>query len=354
MDIIKAIGLMSGTSCDGLDVAACIFEEKQGSWNYNIIDAITIKYDNHIRELLNEATHCSGYKLLKIHNEYGNYLGEEVKKFINKTGFIPDLISSHGHTIFHKPGEGITFQIGNPYLIAKITNLMVVADFRVSDVILGGQGAPLVPIGDELLFSEYDACLNLGGFANISFKRKGNRIAFDICPVNYVLNFFSQKIGYEYDVDGNISKRGKTDLGLLEELNNLSYYKLKYPKSLGREWVEENIFKVINMHLYKLKVEDILNTLVEHISIQIANTINNFDLKTVLSTGGGVYNKYLIEKIKSKIKSELIIPDKKIVEYKEALIFAFMGVLRVKNQINCLASYTGAIKDHIAGNLYFV
>lgn len=352
MEIIKAIGLMSGTSCDGLDIAACIFEEHGDLWKYKIVDAITIDYSKDIRDLLNEAITCDSYRFLKIHNEYGNYLGEETKKFIEYTGFNPDLISSHGHTIFHRPDEGITFQLGNPLCIAKITNLMVVADFRTSNVLLGGQGAPLVPLGDELLFNEYDACLNLGGFANISFRKNGKRVAFDICPVNFVLNYYSKYLGYEYDINGNVSKRGKLNKDLLNKLNNLSFYKMKYPKSLGREWVNENFFNIIKE--FNISIEDILNTLIEHISDQIANVINENKFKNLLCTGGGVYNNFLIEKIKVKTNTSLVIPDDIIIKYKESLIFAFLGVLRIKNKINCLASYTGSSKDHFAGNIYIV
>jgi len=353
MEYTKAIGLMSGTSCDGLDIAACTFEEDQyNKWNYQLIYAETIEYDVKIKKLIEKAISCSGYELLKINNEFGIYLGEKVLDFINKSGFVPDIIATHGHTVFHRPSEGITFQLGNPLCIAKITKIMVIGDFRTSNVLLGGQGAPLVPIGDELLFKEYDACLNLGGFANISFNKDNKRIAFDICPVNIVLNYFSKKVGMDYDNEGFLARNGKLEKKMFDELNNLSFYKQNYPKSLGREWVEEVFFPIVKK--FDISIEDILHTLVEHISDQISEVINKYNLKTILITGGGVYNKFLVESIKNKINATLVIPDDIIIKYKEALIFAFLGVLRFKNKINCLSSYTGSIKDHITGSVFLI
>jgi anhydro-N-acetylmuramic acid kinase len=244
----------------------------------------------------------------------------------------------------------MTFQIGNAPYIAAECNLPVISDFRTTDVALGGQGAPLVPIGDRLLFGEYGFCLNLGGFANISNDLNGSRIACDLCPVNIVSNELSKRIGFEYDADGKNGSRGKLIRDLIMELNELPFYKIKGPKSLGREWVETAFMPVMNK--YKASISDLLRSFYEHVSDQICHYINSNNGGIVLITGGGVFNKFLIELIRSKTKREIVIPDENVVKYKEALIFAFLGMLRFKNQVNCLASVTGARKDSSGGGVY--
>ena len=234
--------------------------------------------------------------------------------------------------------------------MAKILNEKVVCDFRVQDVILGGQGAPLVPVGDELLFSEYDFCLNLGGFANISMDLNNERIAYDICPVNIVLNYYVNSVGLEYDDKGQLASTGKLNTSLLNQLNSLEFYKETYPKSLGLEWVNQNVSPLINS--FNLDIKDILKTVIEHIGIQISSEINKKNKSSVLITGGGVYNDYLVNRIKHYSQGRIVIPSKSIIEFKEALIFAFLGVLKLRNEVNCLQSVTGASKNHSSGKIY--
>ena len=260
-----------------------------------------------------------------------------------------DFISSHGHTAIHNPSNAITYQIGNLPILSKIINQDVICDFRVQDVELGGQGAPLVPVGEKYLFKEYDSFINLGGFANISKHSGDNLIAYDICPVNILLNYFSRKIGKEYDNKGLIASSGKFIFSLYQELTNLEYYKLDPPKSLGIEWINDKVIPIINKYADS-PVEDILNTLSNHIANQISN--NLYGVKKVLVTGGGAYNDYLIEIIESKTNCKIIIPPNDIIEFKEALIFAFLGVLRNQNINNCYSSVTGASKDHSSGKIY--
>jgi anhydro-N-acetylmuramic acid kinase len=217
-------------------------------------------------------------------------------------------------------------------------------------VILGGQGAPLVPIGDKLLFSEYDYCINLGGFANLSTENNSTRIAYDICPTNIVLNHYVNVLGHDFDDKGKISKSGTIDEQLLSELNALEFYKLDYPKSLGLEWVNQVVFPLIDN--FNLKTEDILKTFTEHIAVQISKEINKKESALVIITGGGAYNDYLISRIKSKTKNKIVIPSKEIIEFKEALIFGLLGVLKIRNEINCLASVTGAKHDHSSGKIF--
>lgn len=337
---------MSGTSLDGLDICYSKFIKTDSDWNFEILKCETVPYSTVWENDLKNAIHLSSEKLLQLNSEFGFYLGEKTQEFILKNNITElDLISSHGHTVFHQPKNKFTLQIGDGRAIKIKTNKTVVYDFRSQDVLLGGNGAPLVPIGDELLFSEFDACLNLGGFSNISLKRDEKRIAFDICPVNIILNDLALKLGKKYDENGDFAKSGIIDYELLNELNQLKFYQEKAPKSLGIEWINAEILPLIKNQ----KTEDLLATFTEHSSIQIARVFEEFEIKNVLVTGGGTYNSYLIENIKAKTKTEIHIPTKEIIEYKEALIFAFMGVLRSLNLNNVLSSATGSLMDHSSG-----
>lgn len=340
------IGLMSGTSLDGLDICYSKFTNNGSDWNFEILNCETISYSSVWENQLKDAIQLSSEKLLELNSEFGIYLGEKTQDFITKNNITElDLISSHGHTVFHQPKNKFTLQIGDGRAIKIKTNKPVIYDFRSQDVLLGGNGAPLVPIGDELLFSEFDACLNLGGFSNISLKRDGKRIAFDICPVNIILNDLALKLGKKYDENGDFAKSGNIDYELLNELDQLEFYQEKAPKSLGIEWINDQISPLIRNQ----KTEDLLATFTEHAVVQIAKILEEFEIKNVLITGGGTYNSYLIEKIKAKTKTDIHIPTKEIIEYKEALIFAFMGVLRSLNLNNILSSATESSHDHSSG-----
>ncbi|MGG5208294.1 anhydro-N-acetylmuramic acid kinase [Chryseobacterium sp. MIQD13] len=342
---VQAIGLMSGTSLDGLDICFAVFEKKD-NWSFQILKAETLPYHQNWEEKLRNSIHLSSEELLELHSEYGFYLGQKVKEFIEKNSLENiDLIASHGHTVFHQPKKKFTLQIGDGRAIKLETGLPVIYDFRSQDVLMGGNGAPLVPIGDELLFSEYDACLNLGGFSNISLKQNGKRIAFDIAPVNIVLNRLAQKFNKNFDENGDLARKGKLNNDLLAKLNSLEFYNLPHPKSLGIEWCNESVFPLFE----NIKTEDAIATFTEHVAQQISNVINQNTLQNVLCTGGGSYNTCLIEKIREKTEFGIIIPEKEIIDYKEALIFAFMGVLRMNNEINVLSSATGCKEDHSSG-----
>jgi anhydro-N-acetylmuramic acid kinase len=346
MMIFQAIGLMSGTSLDGLDICFARFEKKNSVWEFQILKAETISYSKVFEDQLRNSIHLSAEKILELHSDYGFYLGKEVKKFISRhTIENIDVISSHGHTVFHQPQKKFTLQIGDGRAIKIVTDLPVVYDFRSQDVLMGGNGAPLVPIGDELLFSEYDACLNLGGFSNISLKLNNERIAFDIAPVNIILNKLAENFGQKYDENGDLARQGKINTELLNKLNSIEFYSQSHPKSLGIEWCNENIFPLFT----NIDQKDIFATFTEHSAEQISKVFNQYQLRKVLFTGGGTYNSYLIEKIKEKTDSEIIIPQKEIIDFKEALIFAFMGILRLNNEINVLSSATGSTSDHSSG-----
>ena len=346
----KVIGVMSGTSLDGIDLVYVKFRFDK-IWNFSIIHSETVNYELYWVEKLKDLVLNSLEELKEIDIQYTNYLSLKIKAFIDTYQIDEiDAVCSHGHTALHQPNKGLTYQIGNQPQIGEILNETVVCDFRVQDVEYGGQGAPLVPIGDKLLFSEFDFCLNLGGFANLSTDFDGNRIAYDVCPVNIVLNKYVKQLGFDYDNEGRIASEGTSNKELLNKLNNLEFYKATYPKSLGLEWVDLNIFPLIDS--FQLELKDILKTFVEHIAIQIAIEINKKNTSSVLVTGGGVYNRYLFKRLEYYTNSRLKIPNKSLIEFKEAVIFGFLGVLKLRNEINCLQSVTGAIQDHSSGKIY--
>ena len=345
---IFAIGLMSGTSLDGIDLVYIKFLKNKHT-SFEILHSETIAYAKEWKELLQQAISFSSEELFNLDGTYGKFLGNIIQNFIEKYKIKNiDFIASHGHTVLHQPQKGITLQIGSGEEIAKITKQKVICDFRTQDVALGGQGAPLVPIGDALLFPEYDFCLNLGGFSNVSFRKENERVAFDICPVNIVLNFYANKIGLEYDASGKIASEGKINEQLLEQLNALDFYKITPPKSLGLEWVQKEILPLIDA--YKITISSILSTFVEHIAMQIASVIK--DSNSVLITGGGVFNSFLMERIEKHSNIKIKQSSDALINYKEALIFAFLGMLKIDNQINCLKSVTGASKNHSSGVIF--
>lgn len=339
---------MSGTSLDGLDLAYCVFE-KEKNWKYQIKFAKTYKYDLAFKKelsSLHEKNICFANRMDVV---FGKIIAQKVLQFIkeNKIKKI-DLISSHGHTVFHQPEKNFTLQIGCGQTIADKTNQQTINNFRKQDVALQGQGAPLVPVGDHYLFAEYDACINLGGFANISYCEEKRRIAYDICPCNIMLNLVSNKKGIDYDKNGRLAKEGEIIKKLLDNLNNIAFYKAPPPKSLGLEWVEKEIIPHINSYS---GVNNVLRTLVEHIALQVSKAIKGQPL--TLLTGGGANNKFLINRINALSETKLVIPSKKIIEYKEALIFSFLGVLKLHGKTNVFASVTGAKKNHSSGDIYY-
>lgn len=351
MNAYKVIGLMSGSSMDGVDIAFCEFVCNDGKWTYEIKAAETIPYDEKWRIRLSQLYKQPIEIYPKTDAFYGRYLGMLIRQFIKTHSLTVDFIASHGHTIFHQPENGFTAQIGDGAAISAETGLPVVNNFRNMDVILGGQGAPLVPIGDKLLFAEYDACLNLGGIANISLTINDGIKAFDICPCNIVLNRVARWLEKPFDNGGEIARSGEVDDVLLNELNQLPFYQIAAAKSLGREWINSDFWPIVKKHL-DISEEEKMATLSEHIATQIAHTINEKDAKKLLLTGGGAFNTFLIEKIRNKTKAEIIIPSNELVNYKEALIFAFLGILRLRNEVNSLKSVTGAKQDSIGGALH--
>ncbi len=351
---ISVIGLMSGTSLDGLDIAHCTFWKEAGQWQFSINQTTTIGYPSAWENRLKTCMQSSALELAFTDVELGHWMGRQVAGFMKEHALTAHFVSSHGHTVFHQPSRLLTLQIGKGSAIAAETGLPVVNDFRAADVALGGQGAPLVPIGDELLFSGYDVCLNLGGFANLSAHFQGKRIAFDVGPCNLVLNSLAMRSGNAYDQGGTMARSGKLIPQVLESLNRLSYYQQPFPKSLGKEWADAEVFPLLPE---RFASEDLLHTMVVHIAMQlsaaIAPLVQGKSNANVLVTGGGAFNTFLLEQCRQQFSAvRFEVPSEKLVSFKEALVFAFLGLLRWKEENNCLRSVTGARHDHSGGSIW--
>ena len=343
-----AIGLMSGSSLDGLDLAFVRFEEESDNYRFHILEAETLPYPEYWTKQLSEAFHKQPEDLVQLDKDYGKYLGEQVLAFSKKHNAKPDFVASHGHTIFHRPEKHYTLQIGDGQELAKACNFTVINDFSSEDISKGGQGAPLVPIGDKLLFNDFEICLNIGGIANVSYDEDGKRIAYDLCIANQALNYLAQIKGLPYDRDGQLARSGEVNMALLKHLNRHSFYGQLPPKSLGREFFEEYQKDLLK----DFSVEDSLATFVEHIALQIALGVSHLRKGKILVTGGGTRNKFLMERLQARTSHEVIIPDKMIIDYKEALVFAFLGLLRIEGKTNVLASVTGAESDSCSGRIW--
>ena len=368
--VYKVIGLMSGSSLDGLDLVYVHLQEKTAtvqqhpkSWEYTLIHSACYPYTAEWKQKLAGAPQLSALDYQLLHTEYGHYLGQQVNKFIEEFGlhYKVQLVVSHGHTAFHWPGRRMTAQLGDGAAIAAETRINVVSDLRAMDLALGGQGAPIVPIGEKLLLPGYEFFLNLGGIANVS----RHQLAFDVCPANRVLNALAELEGKPYDENGFLAAGGEIHQNLLHQLNALPYYDLAYPKSLDNEFGTETVLPLI--HAAGLSTADALRTYVEHIVTQIARSIQELDTvggpssagpapdptpRRMLVTGGGAHNHFLIERLKSHLNVEVVVPDDQLADYKEALIMALIGVLRWREEYNVLSSVTGASRDSIGGAVW--
>lgn len=349
------IGLMSGTSGDGLDLAHCHFECQKGLWNYEILQAETRSFPLELGKALATSHLLSGLDLALLDVNFGKWMGEQVKNFCLQQQVKPMAVASHGHTVFHQPEKGLSLQIGNGWALHQASGETVLADFRMLDVQLGGQGAPLVPVGDRLLFPQIDFCINLGGISNLSLEKNGQRIAFDCSPFNLLLNREAQKLGNSYDQDGAWARVGNLDPTLLAQLNALPFYAVSGAKSLGRESIDQFFLPLLDQS--GLPPKDCLSTLVEHFAIQIAAVIRMHGTKaapSVLLTGGGAYNRYFVERLDHHLNKNWVQVEasKELIEFKEALIFAFLGVLKLRGEANALASVTGASRDSSGGIVF--
>ena len=351
-NVYKGIGIMSGTSMDGLDICYSEYHLLKNQWSFTTGPAKTIAYPNDIKDKLKESMQLNGEDLTTFDTAYGLWIGEQVNNFIRKEKITPGFIASHGHTVFHQPEKKCTLQIGDGNAIHAVTGMPVIYNFRKLDVALGGQGAPLVPVGDAMLFGSYNYCLNLGGIANISKTENSDILAFDICAANMVLNYLSQRDGKDFDRDGTTAARGALIDPLLRELDTLDFYSKKGPKSLGYEYISEKVFPLLSDDYL---VDDLLHTYTHHIAKKVCESLqdlNSQEGQTMLVTGGGARNKYLIKLLKeycSPLKVE--VPAVEIIDYKEAIVFGFLGLLRLRGEINVRAQVTGASKDSCSGTI---
>lgn len=346
---VKALGLMSGTSLDGVDLALCRFHLRGEKWAFEIERAETIPYSGEWEAKLKNLHMADADQILETNAALGRHFACLINEFLKDDRQELSIIASHGHTVFHRPEKDYTLQIGSGAHIAAMTGIDTVCDFRTKDIALGGQGAPLVPIGDQYLFPEYDACLNLGGIANISYKGEDGRKAYDICPVNMALNLIANQSGYSYDPDGTIARSGNVNETLLEKLNGLDFYKHHGPKSLGKEWFEREFRPFMS----GTDQADLARTVTEHIAIIHKKEFEKLPAQAkILVTGGGAYNKFLMELMQQHTGAKLIVPEDRIVQFKEALVFAFLGALYYSGRINVLSSSTGSTVDHIGGAMY--
>lgn len=363
--LYRVIGLMSGSSLDGLDIVFAEIHENGGKWTYDIIAADCYPYSKEWKEKLKNAIHLPALDYQLLHTAYGHYLGKEVNRFIeaHQLHYKVQLIASHGHTTFHSPAQLMTGQIGDGAAIAAETGINVVTDLRAMDIALGGQGAPIVPIGEKLLLGNYAFFLNIGGIANLSINADAYA-AFDVCAANRVLNMLAQEAGKEYDEGGLMAAGGVTDENLLNKLNALEYYKKSWPKSLANDFGTDIVYPIIKEA--GINVQDALRTYVEHICQQIKLALRSLQLSAqsvqrsavnsqLLATGGGANNTFFIQRLSAILKEinvEVVVPDKKLINYKEALIMALIGVLRWREEYNVLASVTGASRNSINGAVW--
>ncbi len=350
---------MSGSSLDGLDIAHVQLDEVRGKWTYQLLHTACIPYANNWLHSLQQAANMQVGEFLKLNTDYGRYLGEKVNEFIAENGIEHQVhfIASHGHTVFHEPEHRTTFQLGDGAALAATTKLPVISDLRSLDVALGGQGAPIVPIGDKMLFSDYDYLLNIGGIANITVYEHGNPVAFDICPANQIMNNLASRVGKLMDENGAMAASGKLLPGLLDELNEALYYRLLPPKSLSNEAAQDIIFPKLSQSEHS--VADMLHTMCVHIAQQVAAAVRQSphgkEMASLVATGGGAFNGFLVEQLRqelSPLNVTVVVPDAEVVKYKEALVMALIGTLRWREETNVLSSVTGAVKDSCGGALW--
>lgn len=352
MQKYRILGLMSGTSLDGLDLA-CVEFKAGRRWSFRVIDAETTDYSAKWKQRLAQAHTLSGEELLSLHAAYGKYLGEACKDFIKRNRIRHvQAVASHGHTVFHQPGRRLTFQLGDGAAIHAVTDLPVIYDFRNLDVQLGGEGAPLVPVGDRLLFASADVCLNLGGIANISLELKGKRRAFDLCFCNMALNHLIKEAGSEYDRDGRLAAKGTVVPSLLDQLTTVYASVRKRRNSLGREFFEASVQPLLDQRKFALsdRLRTVCESVAEEIDLAIPRGSRNLQM---LSTGGGARNKHLVEVLRGRLlgKAAVVLPPDEIIDFKEAIIFAFLGLLRLRQENNVLRSVTRSRQDSSSGVL---
>ena len=338
----RIIGVMAGSSMDGLDLAEVSFELKNDRWGYLIHKTETIEYPTKLLERLKISSAENQASQQKLDKEFGKWISEQINGF-NESEI--DLVAVHGHTVIHKPQNQISWQLGDGKIIANECNVPCITEFRTLDVQLGGQGAPLVPFGDFNLFSAYSACLNLGGIANISIRESGT--AWDICPCNQILNYLAGQKGLLYDMDGELARKGSLMEELFNKIQKDHFFEQHPPKSLPNNYLSTDLFENIN-------IEDGLHTYCHFVAQQIKKDLLNVNPGKMLISGGGAHNSFLIQLIRRQLSEwKIEVPNEQLISFKESLVFAFLGLMKFRGEINVLSSVTGAAKDTSSGVIHF-
>ena len=359
----RVLGLMSGSSLDGLDLVFCEIEAADEPdftvTHSEILVAETVPFSEQWQVRLKNLPEQNALTFAKTNTYFAHYTADLVRGFCIKNKVKPDFIAAHGHTIFHQPENFLTVQIGDGAALAAKTGYPVVCDFRTHDVALHGEGTPLAPAADRWLYPGYDFYLNLGGIANISCKVDDSFVAFDTAPANQVLNALANLTGAEYDANGALADAGQVDTDLLNAVNTLPYFSEKYPKSLDNSWIKNQV-----LPLYfsaEISLKDKIRTAVEQTAGQTAVELKRVTVRENISqenrkmlvTGGGAFNGFLIKRLRALCENtEIVLPSDLIINFKEAALMALLGVLRVENQPNCYASVTGAKYDSVGGAIY--
>ena len=349
MNEISAIGVMSGSSLDGLDICYCDYKYAESKWQFQNLKGETIPFPKDIYSQLINVGDFSGRKLTELDVRLGIWIGQMIRAFCRRHQYQPHVIGSHGHTVFHDPKGGYSIQIGSGQAIASFAKIPTINDFRSKDVLLGGTGAPLVPIGDKHLFSDYDVCINLGGIANLTINCEGATRAFDVVPCNQILNKIANRMGLAFDEDGKMASSGGVLKSWYGSLRTPYFYQKKGPKSISNEWVEQEVLSKLPK---QENPQDLAFTFCKFVGDQIAESLSETVFNTVLLSGGGVHNKTLIRAIERALGVKVVIPKTEIINFKEALIFSFMAVLKLRKEVNVLKSVTGALKNSSSGVYY--
>lgn len=356
---LKILGLMSGSSLDGLDLATVEYEiDGDSIRDWKVLYAASYEYPEKWQSKLESAPAASGYKLASLHAETGNFFGDLCLRFIEESGITPDYIASHGHTVMHAPKLSFTLQIGDASHIAVRAGVPTISDFRTADIAAGGQGAPLAPIVEQYLYKGYGMYLNLGGIANISAHGDSGILAWDVCPCNQLLNFSAGRKDLPYDQDGLLARTGSVDQALLGEFRKIIPLPHSNPYSLDNTFILTKFISLLKASF--LSVEDQLCTSVEYISDCItkqAKQARNLlgTQPTMLITGGSAHNTFLIERLKARLSQhsiEAVVPDDATIDFKEAILMSLCGLLRILQKPNALASVTGASRDTVNGGVY--
>ncbi|XP_064473646.1 anhydro-N-acetylmuramic acid kinase-like [Ornithodoros turicata] len=365
----EVIGVMSGSSLDGLDIIYTRFSlTSSDCWEYNIQHCTCYNYSPTWIDKLKHATSTSALEYQLLNTEYGRYIGEYVLRFIreNRLDGKVHLIACHGHTVFHLPSQLTTSTLGDGATVAAVTGLPVVSDLRSMDVALGGQGSPIALTAERKLFgNEYQFFLNIGGMACLTYagKNYSDSFAVDVCPANQLLNLLANREGRAFDRSGEMAKSGKVSTRLLKDLDDFDYYKKSFPKSLGVDFGPEILYPLIQAH--DLSTADALQTFTEHICNQVAEVIRLVE-RTVkdglpqsskmLVTGGGARNLFLVDRLTERLKEfriTVVVPNDELVKFKEALVTSVIGVQRLRGEENFIGEVSGASRSSIGGAFWY-